>query len=170
MPGAISTSELLDVIDRAIRVELDGLRPGGIGDDVLLSDPVMEAFSTLMGRLRAATGQIMLDGTAALDGAINAISECWVSYRAQLGARATELSDAFRHALGEMVHAMMDKLARLVPAQVAQVPPMSLATISFKLSFALSPSVVASATEWFRLLAVGGIEVSATYNASASAT
>jgi len=165
LPGAISTKDLLELIDSAEKMELDNLRPPDLADDdVLLADPVMGALSELTARLRTATRQIALAGWQAIDEGVKLITECWETHRAQLGERASELSDAFRHQVATLIHGVMDKLARLAPARIERTTPMSISSISFKLSLALSPSVVASATEWFRLVATGGIEMSLTYS------
>jgi hypothetical protein len=140
------------------------LRPPDLGDDLLLADPLMGGLSELTAKLRTATRQIALAGLEAIDDGIRLITECWERQRAQLGERASELSDAFRHQVATMIHAVMNKLARLAPAQIERTNPMNISSVSFKLSLALSPSVVASATEWFRLVATGGIEVSLTYS------
>jgi hypothetical protein len=164
LPGAISTTDLLELIDCAEGAELNGLRPPDLGDDVLFADPVMGALSELTARLRTATRQIALAGWEAIDEGVKLITECWQTYRAQLGERASELSDAFRHQVATMIQGVLEKLARLAPAKIERATPMNISSISFKLSLALSPSVVGSATEWFRLVATGGIEMSLTYS------
>jgi hypothetical protein len=161
MPVALwSLSELHNLMDS---VEKETLTPNVYA---LEANPVINAAKLLYDTLREATDIVIIEGSKALDRAIELVMDQYELLKVQLKSDVKELLEIFQRQLSKLIVGTMEHISAGLPAELAAEPPRKLDSIAFKLALSLSPSISVAATEWLRLMATGGAEVQVTYKTS----
>ncbi len=132
--------------------------------DSLQSNPVLNAASALYNRLKAAAERVSLEGAAVLEAASDSVVQEWEALKASLGAKASELLALFQKQIGLLITDTMQSIAQAIPSSLNRTDGvLNLDSVAFKLALGLSPSVSVAATEWLKLVATAGAEVTLSY-------
>jgi hypothetical protein len=155
--ATLSLAELHAIMNR---VETETIRHD---TEALEANPVLNAAGELYRRLKEAVELVIAEGQEAIERARDAVVSEWQRQRAALGNRAAELLTIFQEQYQRLLTEAMESIARSVPRQLSGNSPGLLDGISCKMALSVAPSVSFAATEWLKVVATGGLEVSVTY-------
>ena len=131
--------------------------------DELHDNPVKKAVQRIYDRLKDAVRLVSEFGQEKLEEARDLVVEEWLEVKKTLGDAVHEALALFQEMMQRLLSAAFETISGSLPGRLATGDGARLDTVAFRTSIALSPSVAFAATEWLKVAATGGFDVSVSY-------
>lgn len=129
----------------------------------LEANPVSNAAAKLYQTLKDAVDLVMEEGQAVIEKGRDMVLGEWVRQRQALGNRSSELLKKFQEQFQLLIGEAMESIVQSLPCQISGNALGKLDVVTYKMALSVAPSISFAATEWLKIVAAGGIEVSVAY-------